>query len=52
MMCQQPPWGQLTAVNVNTGEFSIYQSQVLGELARTWSVDAQSYECAFFRQLA
>ena len=21
MMCQQPPWGQLTAVNVNTGEF-------------------------------
>lgn len=20
MMCQQPPWGQLTAVNVNTGE--------------------------------
>ena len=22
MMCQQPPWGQLTAVNVNTGEFA------------------------------
>ena len=21
MMCQQPPWGQLTAVDVNTGEF-------------------------------
>lgn len=21
MMCQQPPWGRLTAVNVNTGEF-------------------------------
>ena len=21
-MCQQPPWGQLTAVNVNTGEFA------------------------------
>jgi quinoprotein glucose dehydrogenase len=21
LMCQQPPWGQLTAVNVNTGEF-------------------------------
>ena len=20
--CQQPPWGQLTAVNVNTGEFA------------------------------
>jgi quinoprotein glucose dehydrogenase len=22
MMCQQPPWGQLTAVNVHTGEFA------------------------------
>ena len=22
MMCQQPPWGQLTAVDVNTGEFA------------------------------
>lgn len=22
MYCQQPPWGQLTAVNVNTGEFA------------------------------
>jgi quinoprotein glucose dehydrogenase len=22
MMCQQPPWGQLTAVNVNTGELA------------------------------
>ena len=22
MMCQQPPWGMLTAVNVNTGEFA------------------------------
>ena len=22
MMCQQPPWGRLTAVNVNTGEFA------------------------------
>lgn len=22
MLCQQPPWGQLTAVNVNTGEFA------------------------------
>ena len=22
MMCQQPPWGELTAVNVNTGEFA------------------------------
>ena len=22
MFCQQPPWGQLTAVNVNTGEFA------------------------------
>jgi quinoprotein glucose dehydrogenase len=22
MMCQQPPWGLLTAVNVNTGEFA------------------------------
>jgi quinoprotein glucose dehydrogenase len=22
MMCQQPPWGTLTAVNVNTGEFA------------------------------
>ena len=22
MPCQQPPWGQLTAVNVNTGEFA------------------------------
>jgi quinoprotein glucose dehydrogenase len=22
LMCQQPPWGQLTAVNVNTGEFA------------------------------
>jgi quinoprotein glucose dehydrogenase len=22
MMCQQPPWGALTAVNVNTGEFA------------------------------
>jgi quinoprotein glucose dehydrogenase len=22
MMCQQPPWGQLTAVNVNTGEIA------------------------------
>jgi quinoprotein glucose dehydrogenase len=22
MMCQQPPWGNLTAVNVNTGEFA------------------------------
>jgi len=22
MMCQQPPWGSLTAVNVNTGEFA------------------------------
>jgi quinoprotein glucose dehydrogenase len=22
MMCQQPPWGQLTAVNLNTGEFA------------------------------
>ncbi|MEO6235629.1 MAG: pyrroloquinoline quinone-dependent dehydrogenase [Vicinamibacterales bacterium] len=22
MMCQQPPWGQLSAVNVNTGEFA------------------------------
>jgi len=22
MMCQQPPWGQLIAVNVNTGEFA------------------------------
>ena len=22
MICQQPPWGQLTAVNVNTGEFA------------------------------
>ena len=21
-MCQQPPWGQLTAVNVHTGEFA------------------------------
>jgi quinoprotein glucose dehydrogenase len=21
LLCQQPPWGQLTAVNVNTGEF-------------------------------
>ncbi len=20
--CQQPPWGELTAVNVNTGEFA------------------------------
>ena len=22
MMCQQPPWGNLTAINVNTGEFA------------------------------
>jgi quinoprotein glucose dehydrogenase len=22
LLCQQPPWGQLTAVNVNTGEFA------------------------------
>jgi quinoprotein glucose dehydrogenase len=22
MMCQQPPWGQLTAIDVNTGEFA------------------------------
>jgi quinoprotein glucose dehydrogenase len=22
MMCQQPPWGSLTAINVNTGEFA------------------------------
>ena len=22
MMCQQPPWGQLTAVNVNTGDIA------------------------------
>jgi quinoprotein glucose dehydrogenase len=22
MMCQQPPWGTLTAINVNTGEFA------------------------------
>ena len=22
MPCQQPPWGELTAVNVNTGEFA------------------------------
>ena len=22
MMCQQPPWGQLTAINVHTGEFA------------------------------
>ena len=22
LMCQQPPWGELTAVNVNTGEFA------------------------------
>jgi quinoprotein glucose dehydrogenase len=22
MMCTQPPWGQLTAINVNTGEFA------------------------------
>jgi quinoprotein glucose dehydrogenase len=22
MMCQQPPWGELTAVNANTGEFA------------------------------
>src|SRR5207237_1989973 len=22
MMCQQPPWGQLTAVDVHTGEFA------------------------------
>jgi quinoprotein glucose dehydrogenase len=22
MMCQQPPWGNLTAVNVHTGEFA------------------------------
>jgi len=22
LLCQQPPWGQLTAINVNTGEFA------------------------------